>query len=106
MKLINKLSQEDKDKLQNFIQKWCTTIAEPEKQINNIDDYLADLEFSFHITPTLGMPVWDYKYDNEETIEIWNDLNKWFIEFSCDNTTVFLQKFESAEDLIKFMETN
>lgn len=105
MKLINKLSQEDKDKLQRYISGWRKFIIEPEL-IDTIDDYLADLGFNLHITFSVGIPIWDYKYDNGETLKIWNASNMWKVSFKCRDKEEFSQDFKSAKDLIKFMETN
>lgn len=106
MKLISELSQEDRDRLQSYILHWCDI---GEQQLNTVDDYLANLGFDLRITPGLGIPIWAYKYNNEEKIEIYisnSDVWKLDFNFAGNDETIFSQEFKSVEDLIKFMETN
>lgn len=89
-----------KDKLSDF-------------NLYKFDDYLTNLGFiiAYRYDDNLAdgwerIPMWVYKYDNDDLIHIYLDNNSlsWKLEFFWDNMRhAFCENFKNSNDLLEFI---
>lgn len=108
MRLIDELSEKDKDRVLEYYNSHLEDEVEYEKATSWLDDFLASLGFKLIYLSTYLSPVYRYTYDNKDEIEVrhwpWpGETRRWQLDF-CYTGGMKTNKFKTIDDLIEYMQ--